>query len=141
VFIVAVHVLISMALNIIFFDDYKECIYRCDHHFPAGVDDPTTPDPACSACPVEEDWETCAMGETAPINESRTCVDEEMPGLLASLITVAIVVPLIGLINVLVRPRPCVSLGAVCLRANPRVALPVWLASSRAGRRYHDAQR
>ena len=111
VFIVAVHVLISMALNIIFFDDYEECIYRCDHHFPAGVDDPTTPDPACSACPVEEDWETCAMGETAPINESRTCVDEEMPGLLASLITVAIVVPVIGLINVLVRPRPVLALS------------------------------
>ena len=102
-FLLAINILISMTMNLAFFNDYEECIYRCDHHFPAGVDDPTTPHPACSACPVEEDWETCAMGETAPINESRTCVQEQLPGMTLSLLSTLVALPVMGCLSYLVR--------------------------------------
>eukprot|EP01043_Picozoa_sp_COSAG02_P030840 COSAG02_NODE_1988_length_10177_cov_3.296388_2_plen_227_part_00 len=100
-FIISVHVLLAMTINIVFFDDYDECVYRCDAHMPAGVDDPTTTDPACVACPVEEDWQMCGLGANAPVEGVRECKQQELPGIATSIVTVLIVVPIIGLVNLL----------------------------------------
>jgi hypothetical protein len=92
-----------MALNIIFFDDYEECVYSCDTHMPAGLDDTTTADPACVPCPAEQALDSggaCGLADMGPVDQgSRLCMEEEQPGLMASLVTVAIVIPLIGVVN------------------------------------------
>ena len=98
VFVVAVHVLLALTLNIIFFDEYEECVYPCDSHMPAGTDDVSTKDPACTACPAEQDPQLCGLGN-GPVDGDRTCAEEELPGLTASLVTVAIIVPVIGIVN------------------------------------------
>lgn len=100
-FILSVHVLLAMTINIAFFDNHDECVYPCDAHMPAGMDDSTTTDPACVACPVEEDWQMCGLGANAPVEGARECRQEELPGITTSLITVLIVVPIIGLVNLL----------------------------------------
>jgi Ca2+-binding EF-hand superfamily protein len=100
-FIVSVHVLLAMTINIAFFDEYDECVYRCDAHMPAGTDDPTTTDPACVACPVETEWKMCGLGANAPVEGARECTQEELPDVTTSLVTVLIVVPIIGLVNLL----------------------------------------
>jgi len=102
-FIVSVHVLLAMTLNILFFDDYEECVYSCDKHMPVGTDDPTTEDPACVACPVEEDWQMCGLGANGPVDGARVCVDEELPGLTASLVNVLIAAPVYLVISRAVR--------------------------------------
>ena len=90
-----------MTINIAFFDEYDECVYRCDAHMPAGTDDPTTTDPACVACPVETEWKMCGLGANAPVEGARECTQEELPDVTTSLVTVLIVVPIIGLVNLL----------------------------------------
>ena len=83
----------ALTVNIVFFNDYAECVYICDSHMPAGMDDITTPDPACSACPAELDWKACASG-TSPVSGARMCADEPMPGALASFASMMIIVPI-----------------------------------------------
>lgn len=85
--------LVALTLNIVFFNDYEECVYACDSHMPAGMDDIATPDPACGACPVEIDWTACGS-RTSPVNGARMCADESMPGAVASFVSFMIVVPI-----------------------------------------------
>ena len=67
---------------------------------PAEIDDHTTSQPACAVCPAEMDWETCVaesglgVAKLHPVDGARVCVEETMPGLSASLISMLIVLPI-----------------------------------------------
>ena len=112
-FVFAIHVLLALALNIVFFEEDEECVYGCDHHMPAGIDDRKTLQPTCAVCPAELDWETCVT-ETGwfgdanlhPVDGARMCVDEAMPGLSTSLISLLIVLPIYLGLSRLVSGRP-----------------------------------
>jgi hypothetical protein len=93
-----------MTLNIIFFDDYEECVYSCDGHMPAGMDDLTTEDPACLQCPVEQDWQLCGLGANGLVEGARTCSEEELPGKTAWIISMMIIIPIYMIVSRMVRP-------------------------------------
>lgn len=96
-----------MTLNIVFFDDYEECVYSCDSHMPAGMDDLTTSDPACLQCPVEQDPQLCGLGANGLVDGARTCTEDELPGKTAWLISMMIIVPIYILMSRVVRaPSP-----------------------------------
>lgn len=88
-----------MTLNFAFFDDYEECVYSCDAHMPAGVDDPTTTDPACVPCPVEMDWRQCGQGEHGPVGEARICTHDTLPNWTVSLVAWLMLAPIIGIVQ------------------------------------------
>ena len=104
-FVFAVHMLVALTVNIVFFRDYEECVYACDDHMPAGVDDPTTPQEACSACRADMEWESCALGDANlhPVDDARMCAEEQLPKLTASLVSMAIVLPIYLTLSHLVR--------------------------------------
>lgn len=81
--------------------DYEECVYACDDHMPAGVDDHNTKEPACVACSSEMEFESCGIGVDT-VDDARVCVEEDLPGLVTSLVNSLIVVPIYKILSILV---------------------------------------
>lgn len=137
-----------MTLNIVFFRDYEECVYACDDHMPAGMDDPTTTSiPACVACQADMDLETCALGvaNLHPIDDARICGDEDMPGVATSLVNVAIVLPiyltLSSLVSAFRAQALCIKRAIPCIDMRYCLGGPVSVDTTAGTARHTIAQR